>query len=80
MTGYLFNEEKPAKTMIETLERTKVKAKQIGGDIFQEVKSIDTAAIKAKIGGFWNKLRGREQEPTPDLQSHDLASEQSHDH
>lgn len=46
--------------MKETLERTKVKAKQLGGDIVQEVKSIDTAAIKAKIGGFWNKLRGRE--------------------
>ena len=67
ITGVFFNEEKPAKSLGETFDRTKAKAKQIVG----EVKSIDTAAIKAKIGGFWNKIRGREQEPTPNLQSHD---------
>ena len=75
MTGQIFDEEKPSKTFGEALGKTKNAVVSFGGEIKDDIKSIDTKAIKAQLGGFWRKITGKTEEQVPIL---DVAHDPEH--
>ena len=54
----MFSEDKPSKTIGEAVDRTAVKAKKVTDDVIEDIKKIDTTAIKSKVKGWWSKVRG----------------------
>ena len=58
MVGEVFTEVKPAHSFGEAVDHVAGDAKKIGSDIVKEIKAIDTTAIKNKLAGFWNKIKG----------------------
>jgi|LakMenEpi03Oct11_1017367.scaffolds.fasta_scaffold10017_1 hypothetical protein len=75
MTGQIFDEEKPSKTIGEVLDKTKNAVVNFGGEIKNDINSIDTKAIKQKLGGFWRKITGKNEEQVPIL---DVAHDPEH--
>lgn len=62
MNGIYFDEDKPFKTISEAYSRTKAKAKKLARETGDTVEKLDTDSIKATLGGFWKKLRGKNEE------------------
>ena len=58
ITGVVFSEDKPSKTIGEAVDRTAVKAKKVTDEVIKDIKKIDTTAIKSKVKGWWSKVRG----------------------
>lgn len=78
ITGTVFEEEKPPKNVGEALDYAGNAVSKFGSGVVDEIKSIDTTAIKSKLAGFWTKIRGQPQaaashdaEPVPNLDSKD---------